>query len=481
MRNSVAAIAQLALALAAAVIPTAALAVEYDLVIKNGRVMDPESGLDAIRNIGISAGTIRAIETRALAGRSELDAQGLAVAPGFIDMMANSGGFQVDDAPKVLDGVTTALNLEIGTADVDRWYRERAGVSLVNYGVGVGHVPVRKRVMSDLTSGWVPVGDAARKAASEQELAEIKRLIEYGLKRGAVTLGSIVQLMPGASPWEVLEVLRLGAQYGAICVVHIRFQGDREPASALRGVEEAIAAALVTGAPLHVIHVTSSGLGGSPRLLQVLGEAKARGLDVSWDSYPYGAAMNPITSAMLDEDFRERLGIDYGDLQWVATGERLTAETYKEYRQTGGDVIIHMIPENVVRTVIRNPQTIVMSDGAKGHPRSAGSFARLIGHYARDERLMTLMEALRKVTLMPAQRLERRVPAMAKKGRIKVGADADITVFDPDSILDLATYAEPLKPSQGIKYVLVNGVLVVTDGQVKSEVRPGTAVRAPVE
>jgi dihydroorotase len=135
----------------------------------------------------------------------------------------------------------------------------------------------------------------------------------------------------------------------------------------------------------------------------------------------------------------------------------------------------------VVRAAIANPQTIVMSDGARGHPRSAGTFARLIGHYARDQGLMSLMEALRKVTLMPAQRLERRVPAMARKGRIKVGADADITVFDPRGILDRATYTEPLKPSQGIKYVLVNGVVVVTGGRVTSGIAPGTAVRAAIQ
>lgn len=212
----------------------------------------------------------------------------------------------------------------------------------------------------------------------------------------------------------------------------------------------------------------------------MIGDARSQGLDVTTELYPYTAASNPIESAMFDEGWQKRLGIVHQDLQWVATGERLTAESFARYRRTGGRVIIHMIPETIVHGAIASPLTMIASDGVKGHPRSSGTFARVLGRYVREVQALTLGEALRKMTLMPAQRLERRVPAMARKGRLRVGADADITIFDPAVIGDESTYEQPARESRGIHHVLVNGELVVTNGQRQPGSAPDKAIRAAI-
>jgi dihydroorotase len=219
-------------------------------------------------------------------------------------------------------------------------------------------------------------------------------------------------------------------------------------------------------------------------MLQMIGEARARGLDVTTETYPYTSGMAEIESSFYDEGWKERKGVDYKDLQWAATGERLTAESFAHYRKQGGLVIKHYIPEEVVRMAVSDPLTIIASDGeiysGTGHPRTAGTYARVLGSYVREEKLLSLMDALRKMTLMPAQRLERRAPTMKDKGRIRVGADADLTLFDRERIIDRATYSQPTLPSDGIRYVIVNGTVVVSEGKLQEGVAPGMAIRAPI-
>ena len=458
--------------------PVLAAKQEFEIVVANGRVMDPESGLDSIRHIGIRSGKIAAIASEPLEGRTVVNATGLIVAPGFIDVHQHwhdQEGYRF----QVMDGVTTSLEAETGTADVDEWYAAREGRTLINYGVSAGHVPVRMKIMRD-PGGAAPTGDAARRGASDEEIATIAREIQNGLRRGAVAVGLKPQHTPAASSWEILEMFRVAAAHNAPCFVHLRYQGELEPQSSIVALEEAIAGAAISGAALHVVHVTSNGLRATPRLLQMVGEARSRGLDVTAEIYPYTAASNPIESAMFDEGWQKRLGISYSDLQWVATGERLTAETFAHFRKTGGRVIIHMIPEEIVREALINPLTLVASDGVKGHPRSAGTYARVLGRYVRELKSLSLMDALRKMTLMPAQRLEGRVEAMRNKGRIRVGADADLTIFDPTRVIDVSTYEEPARYSQGIVHVMVNGVTVVKDGRLQDGLAPGRSVRASI-
>ena len=453
----------------------------YDVVIANGRVMDPESGLDAVRNVGLRAGRIAAITTEAIQGRRTLDAKGLVVAPGFIDLHEH-GQKPENYAFQAHDGVTTSLELEAGTADVAAWYAEREGKSLINFGVSVGHIPTRMKVMKD-TGSWLPTGDAAHRAATDAELAQIDQRIEAGLKQGALAVGMGINYTAAATRGEVLNVFRVAARYGAPVHVHLRYAGDKPPETGRAALEEVLAASSESKAPLHVVHVSSMGLRDTPQLLAMIRDARTRGTDVTTECYPYVAGSTGLESALFDPGWQERMRIGYGDLQWVKTGERLTAETFERYRKEGGQVVIFMIPESVVRLAVADPMVMIASDGmpaagASVHPRGQGTFSRVLGKYVREEKALDLMTALRKMTLMPAQRLEQRAPAFTQKGRIKVGADADITVFDANRVIDAATFEKPLQYSEGIRFVLVNGVAVVNDGKLVEGVSPGHAARA---
>ncbi len=453
----------------------------YDLVILNGRVIDPESRSDSVRNLGISNGIIKTISSNTLRGRAVIDARGLVVSPGFIDLHQH-GQDEENYRFKAMDGVTTALELEVGTGDIDAWYAQREQKSLINFGVSAGHLAARMAAMGEPVK-FLPTGDAARRAATDTEIDEMKRSLEQGLKRGAVAVGFGIQYTPNASRWEILEMFRVAARFGASCHVHMRHAGVKEPGSSIQALEEVISAAAITGAPLHVVHIQSTGGPATPKLLQMIAEAKSRKLDVTTECYPYIAGMTDIKSAIFDEGWQEVFGIDYKDLQWAATGERLTKETFAQYRQTGGMVAVFSMTEEVVTVAIKSPLTIIASDGilenGKGHPRTAGTYSRILGKYVREQNTLTLMDALTKMTLMPAQRLERRVPSMRNKGRIRPGADADLTIFDPQSISDRSTFQEPARYAEGIQFVIVNGVVIVRDGQLEPAVHPGRPVRAP--
>jgi N-acyl-D-aspartate/D-glutamate deacylase len=456
---------------------------EYDVVVASGRIMDPESGLNAVRNLGIKSGKVVAISTGPLHGRNTLDAKGLVVAPGFIDLHEHgqdphSYQFQAHD------GVTTSLELEVGTDDVRRWYADRENKSLINYGVSAGHIPVRMRVMHD-SGTFLPSGDAAHREASPEQLHEIEEGIESGLKNGALAVGMGVNYTSAASHEEIIEVFRIASKYHTPVHVHLRYAGILEPTNGLAGLEEVLAAAAATGAPLHVVHITSMGLRDTPQLIAMVEGAQKSGLDVTTECYPYPASSTKIETAIFDAGWQERMGISYHDLQWTDTGERLTAETFEKYRKQGGLLVIYNIPESAARTAVSNPMVMIASDGVgstgpKVHPRGQGTFSRVLGHYVREEKALDLMTALRKMTLMPAMRLEKRAPMFQKKGRIKVGADADLTIFDPDKIIDRATFEQPLQYSDGIRYVLVNGVPVLRDGELVAGVFPGKPARGPL-
>jgi N-acyl-D-aspartate/D-glutamate deacylase len=468
-----------------AAIPTpltlCAAAQDFDTVILNGRVIDPESNLDAVRHLGISNGVIQAISEQPLRGRSTIDGTGLVVSPGFIDL--HQHGQTPDDYRfKAMDGVTTALELEVGTADIDRWYAERKGNSVINFGVSIGHIPVRMAVLGDAPAFLPPANaNAAVRPASDREIEELKRQIEHGLQGGAIAVGFGIQYTPLASPWEILEMFRVAAKFSASCHVHLRGKGENEFERGIPALEEVLAAATVTGAPLHVVHIQSTGGRATPRLLQMMADARSHGLDVTTECYPYTAGMTDIRSAIYDEGWQKNLGIDYKDLQWPATGERLTAESFSRYRKIGGLVISYTNPEEIVRAAVVSPLTMIASDGFLQHPRGAGTYSRVLGHYGRELKALALMDGLRKMTILPAQRLEKRAPMMRNKGRIRVGADADLTLFDPDRIIDKSTFEQPARYSEGIKHVFVNGVPVMKDGQFQEGSVPGRGVRAPIQ
>jgi len=446
---------------------------EFDLVISNGRVMDPATGFDAIRHVGIRAGKIAALSTEALRGRTVLDAQGLVVAPGFIDLHSH-GQTPENYRFKAMDGVTTALEMEVGVSPVPAWYAAREGKALVNFGASSGHLPARMAVMHD--SGTLLPHDTAKGAATPEQRRQTFDLVRRGLDDGALGIGMGIAYVPLATRAEILELFGLAAERKTALYVHIRNGGPVEP-GVIDALQEVIADAAATGASLHVVHITSMGLRETALCLHMIAGARRSGLDVTTEMYPYTAGMTDLGSAVFDEGWQAKQGgIGFGDLQWALTGERLTAESFARYRRQGGMVAIHSIPEEVVRQAIADPLTMIASDGildhGKGHPRAAGTYARVLGRYVRDQHALTLMEALRKMTVMPADRL-----GIRTKGRIAVGADADIAVFDPARVMDRATFENPAQYSEGIEFVLVNGTLVVKSGELVDGVAPGLAVR----
>jgi dihydroorotase len=454
----------------------------YDLVIVRGRVMDPESGLDAVRAVAIAGGTVRAIGG-APRGRDTIDAAGLVVAPGFIDLHQHAQ-HPAAYAVEATGGVTSAFELEDGTGDVDRWYDERAGKAAINYGVSIGEGHVRMLVMHDTVGRTEPVGDAATRAATPAEYAAILREIEHGLQRGAVAVGFPIAYTPGAATQEILLEFRVAARYGASCHVHMRAVASDDD---LRDIQEVLADALLTGAPLQIVHVSATVQELTPVYLGLIAAARTRGLDVTTEMYPYTAGMGEIEAAYND-NWEKRPDEWFARLEWPPTGERLTRESFARYRRQKGFVVYHPRDEAAaeawVRAAVRDSLPMFASDGildgAFGHPRVVGTFARVLGEHVRERHDLTLMSALRRMTLEPARRLERRVPAMRAKGRVRVGADADLTLFDPARIADRATYREPTLAPAGIPFVLVGGVPVVRDGRVRPGVLPGRAIRAPI-
>jgi N-acyl-D-aspartate/D-glutamate deacylase len=457
----------------------------FDIVIRGGRVIDPESRLDAVRDIGIRAGKIAAISATPLTGREIIDARGLVVTPGFIDLHAHG---QDDENYRLfaLDGVTTALELEAGTADVPAFYAARGGKALINFGAAASHIKARMAVLHDggVTAGTLlPLDSAGYLVASAEQIAAMRRFIDAGLDAGGLGVGMGLQYTPAATKHEVLEAFRSAARRKAPVFVHTRSWGETDPGSSVESYLEVIGASAISGAPVHIVHLNSTSLAATPRTLAMVADAQARGLDVTAEAYPYIAGMTELASPLLD---RYANGPDslFGQLMLARTGERLTRATFIANRKPGEMVIIFVNTPAMESLAIVSPLTAIASDGrvmnGVGHPRAAGTFARVLGYYVRETKQLTLAEAIRKMTLMPAQRLERLAPVFRRKGRLSVGADADIAVFDAAMVNDRSTYQQPALASVGFRHVFVNGVAVVSNGALVDGVFPGRGARAPI-
>jgi N-acyl-D-aspartate/D-glutamate deacylase len=460
----------------------------YELVLANGRVMDPESGLDAFRNIGIDDGRIVEISMEPLDGERVVDVSGLVVAPGFIDLHAHAHD-EVTHGILARDGVTTALELEGGVWPVDEWYEEHKGKSRINYGAGVSHPGARVEVLEEDPDALEGLGDSthwSHDVADAEQIEAIVNVIRQGLDQGAIGIGFGIQYTPGATRDEIWRAYQAGAEYGVTGFAHVRFAAMAEPGSSVESMQEMIAIA-ATGASVHMCHIASTGLGKVPIMLEMFDAARDMGLDISTEVYPYIASSSFIGAAILDPGWQERLGRDYGDIAWAATGERLTEETFNRYREQepNGTIVAYVMDEENVIAALKHPDVMIAADGGslaggRGHPRSAGSHARVLGVYTREEGVLTLMDAIRKMTLLPAQRMETAVPSMRNKGRVQEGADADLTIFDPDTVIDNATFDEPALPSSGIPYVLVGGTFVVENSELVEGAVPGQPVRRAI-
>jgi len=209
--------------------------------------------------------------------------------------------------------------------------------------------------------------------------------------------------------------------------------------------------------------------------LRMVEGARARGLDVTTEAYPYTAGMTSINSALFNPGWQEKFGISYGDLVLPDTGEHLTKERFDELHNSSTThlVLVFSNTQEMVDKVIPHPLVMIASDGEKGHPRNAGTYSRVLAQYVREKGTITLMDAIRKMSLMPAEMLERSTPAARQKGRLREGADADIVVFDAGTINDRSTFEKPMEPSVGVRYLVVAGTLVVDEGKTVPDVFPG--------
>ena len=469
--------------------PIAVVAQQYDLVIEGGRAMDPETGLDATRNIGISNGKIARISAEPLAGKRVLNAKGLVVAPGFIDLHQH-GQDIASGRVKAFDGVTTALEMEIGVPDVADFLKQKAGHSLINYGTAASHPAARALVFGAplppevLTPhAGIPEilpksGPATNQPATPEQIEAIRKRLRSELDAGGLAIGMGIQYTPGATRLEVIDMFRLAASRSVPVYTHVRSFGSVEPGSDIEAISEVIGASAISGASLHIVHINSTCLRDAMECIELVEGARARGLSITTEAYPYIAGMTTLNSALFNAGWREKLGIEYSALQIPDTGEKLTKQRFEELHASTKPQAVLMFAntQEVVDKVIPNPLIMIASDGAQGHPRNAGTFSRVLAQYVREKGTITLMDALRKMTLMPAEVLEKSTPAGHAKGRLQEGADADIVVFDPQTVADRATYQAPMEASTGMQYVIVGGTVLIDQGKMVPDVFPGKAL-----
>ncbi|MDI5971029.1 amidohydrolase family protein [Streptomyces sp. SL13] len=486
----------------------------HDLVLAGGRVLDPESGLDAVRDVGVTGGVVSGVGER-LAGRRRTDVSGLAVAPGFIDMHSHAQTV-MSMRLQACDGVTTALELEAGALSVERAHREaeRAGRP-INYGFSASWAAARMAVLGGLKTdharGDVPsrISDTAWTGAGTADVTRrVVDRLEKELAAGALGIGVLLGYAPGAEHREYLDVARLAARYRVPTFTHARHKNQAEPGTALQGVQEIVAVGLDSGAHMHLCHLNSTSLRQLDLVTELIGRAREHGVGITTEAYPYGTSMTALGAAFLDPGNLARLGLLPTDIVYTPTGERpADADRLRTLREQdpGAMALIRYLDESraadrelLARATLFD-DTAVASDalplygpdgrvltgtqwpppeGATTHPRSAGTFARTLRVFARERAELSLLEAVRRCTLLPARILASVSPQFARKGRVRTGADADLTVFDPGTVTDNSTYDAPGRASTGIRHVLVNGTFVVRDQAVETAAMPGRPVRA---
>ena len=487
----------------------------YELIIKNASIYDGLGNPPFIADVGIAGDSILSIGTLDIRDAPEnIDATGLAVAPGFIDMHTHIERLmQIPSASSHLrQGVTLALGGPDGSSPwpfasyLDSLEKIKLGINVAYL---VGHNTVRKNIMG-----------LVNKDPDSVEMELMKAQVAEAMDAGAFGISTGLKYLPGAfsKVGEVIELSQVASSLGGIYTSHLREEG----LGLLDGVGEAIQIAREARIPVVLTHHKAIGLpmwGSSVKTLAMVDSARLAGLDVMMDQYPYTASQTGIAVLIPSwameggqEKFLERLkniklrseikaGIEFnilndrggGDLSRVQFGRvswkpEIEGKTLKDWAELeglvpdisngaelvmraqesgGASCIFHVINEEDVRQIMRHPMAMVASDGAlvepgegHPHPRSYGTFPRVIGHYARDLQVITIEEAIRKMTSLPAARL-----GIARRGIVKEGNYADLVIFDPLTIADQATFESPHQYPAGIHYVLVNGkVSVKADG-----------------
>lgn len=486
---------------------------DYDIVLNGGRVIDPETGLDAVKTIAIDNGKIVAVSAEPLTGERTLDVTGLIVSPGFIDMHAH-GQTLLTNRVQAFDGVTTALELESGAFPIDEYYSIRAEEGRpINYGASVNWLTARIAAVLDLkpssNSDWFTSAlnrDGWQDTiASPEQLDEIEQLVAQGLDQGGLGVGFLTGYAPGSGHKEYYRINQLAAERGVPTFTHARFLSMAEPQSSFEAIQEIISVAAGTGVHAHIVHLNSISLKDIELIRPMILNARMQGVKLSTEAYPYGAGATSIGAAMFrGEGWRERIG-GISANNFAVDGKRLSEEEFAQLQAEAPqtDIIIHFLdaskPEEqaLVDQAILMPGGVIASDGggwlldnapvaddawplpeqAWSHPRSAGTYARFVSHYVTDRDVLSLREAIAKVSYLPARILQDAIPQMRRKGRIQVGADADIVVFSLPEFHDAATYAKPAQLSKGLKHSIVNGQFLIEDGLLDTSALPGQAVR----
>jgi N-acyl-D-aspartate/D-glutamate deacylase len=448
----------------------------YDIAILGGRVIDPESGYDQAINVGIDDGIVTTMSRDDLEATKTIDARGKVVSPGFIDLESydpNPYGIWY----KIADGVTTNLGMHGTNAEAETWYQtwENTG-SPANFGGSFDDNWFRQRV-DGLALG---VADEA----TPEQIEIIADQAEEDLIDGYIAVEFSPEYAPGITYEEMKAVCEVAAEYNVPAFFHVRYSDPDPPGTGLEAVEEVIELARETGVSAHILHLNSTG--GTYQMTEALDairSARAEGLDITADTYPYNFWATTLASERFAPGWQERFRIDYDDLVIPGTGERLTEETFAIHQNNNDLAAALAIPESDVKEAMQAEFVMIGSDaiiepGDNNHPRGAGTFARTLGKYVRQGHVIPLMEGLAKMTIDPARLLDAQAPEMQKKGRLQIGSDADITVFDPAKIIDTATISDPSSYSKGIDWVVVAGRIVKSPGGLFKEHIPGEPIKS---
>ncbi len=491
----------------------------YDLIITGGRVIDPESGHDAIADVAVRSGQVEAIGASLGTAERTIDATGLVVAPGFIDLHAHGQSIPADRM-QAFDGVTTALELELGVLPVASWYDEQAHAGRVlNYGASTGWVFARIATMtSQQTEPTIEgMGRAMRdrrwvdEVASKAETAEIVERVRAGLEQGGLGIGFPNAYAPATGMKELAELCSLAASFGTPTYTHVAYMSNVDPRSSVDAYTRLIGLAGATGAHMHICHFNSTSLQDVERCAELIATAQAQGLKVTVEAYPYGTGSTVVGADFFsDPAFPQRMGVDYSAIELVTGRHRLRDRAELLSRQEedpGALVLIHFLDvamnerhRALLDTSVMYPGGAIASDAvpwtlsdgttytgdawplpedAVSHPRSSGTYAKFLKEWVRERKAASLIDGLSKCTLIPARILESSTPAMRRKGRLSPSADADIVVFDFETLADRADFQHMNRPSEGVRHLLVGGEAVISDGQLVLDARPGRAVRRP--
>ena len=448
--------------------------------IYGGRVIDPANHVDGRLNLLLEDGRIAGVSTGQMEADVSINAQGKIVCPGFIDIHVHedpvdaNGCIEVDEKTSVFScmlrmGVTTTVcgNCGENVCDPGDYLDlvDRDGVP-VNVAMQAGHEYFR--FLSGATDRYGP--------ATDRQISFMVEGIRKSLDRGCVGLSYGIRYVPGVTKDELWRTVAATQGTGKVVASHIRDDTEQ----VFGALAEFMDAANAVGAPAQISHIGSmAGFGQMERFLQMVDAYKLSGADVMCDCYPYSAFSTGIGSTTYDDGWLERYGCDYSVLELCEgeyKGRRCTEEIFRKVRREMPNcrTVCYVMRPEEIDIALTHPAVLLCSDATmnqgQGHPRAAGSFPRLIARYVRTGKL-SLYDAIAKMTSLPARRY-----GLKSKGRLDVGADADVVIFDPERIQDNATFEQPILPPDGIDYVFVNGTLAARDGKI-AQLRCGRSVR----